>query len=173
MSLSTSTISIKTNAEQNNRGIQTVIKVYPFVLPASASRASVTSDKKFCTVLSLETSHDSHKFYSLLQYCPYHDIEENSIRVINLPRKTRLQWLSQSHLSEETLKMNTLADDDGVADICNDLLLRIKTGKKTFYMEADTQTDLTVRPYLLEEPNVATVYRDIHTQIPIRHRTAS
>lgn len=172
MSYSGSILSIKTTA-QNDKGIQTVIKVYPFVLPVNVSQASVTSDKKFCTVLSLETSNDSNKFYSLLQYCPYHDIEEHSIRVINLPRKTKLQWLRHSHLSEEILKMNSLADDDGVADICNDLLLRLKSGKKNTYKEADTQTDLTVRPYLLEEPNVAKVYRAIDTQIPIRHRTTS
>ncbi|XP_050313736.1 uncharacterized protein LOC126748504 isoform X2 [Anthonomus grandis grandis] len=141
--MSAASTSPKSKVDETLRdiGVQTVIKVYPFILPPSTGRASVTSDKKFCTVLSLETSTESSKFYNLLQYTPYHDIEENNLRVLNLPRKTKLQWVTNK-FSEETLKAVSLADDDGIGQVCDDLLLRLRTGKKTQWTEAGTQTDL-------------------------------
>ncbi|KAH1027430.1 hypothetical protein HUJ05_000941 [Dendroctonus ponderosae] len=145
MSLS-SLASQRNNAELQDKEVQTVVKVFPFVLSPAAPRASVTSDKKFCTVLSLEASSDSAKFYSLLQYCPYQDIEENSVRVINLKRKTKLQWVTSNPFSEQALIKTSLADDDGVADICNDLLLRLRTDKKISFKDADTQTELMKTP---------------------------
>lgn len=153
------------SADFQDKEVQTVVKVYPFILASSVSRASVTADKKFCTVLSLETSTDNSKFYNLLQYCPYQDIEDHNVRVLNLPRKTKLQWVTHTQLSEQGLHKTTMADDDGVAEVCQDLLLRLRSGKKTTFADADTQTDLWVRPHLLEEPKVAVIYRTVSVQV--------
>ncbi|KAL1505903.1 hypothetical protein ABEB36_005356 [Hypothenemus hampei] len=136
-------MSLKSN-QLHDQEVQTVVKVFPFILSPEQFRASVTSDKKFCTVLSLEATSESSKFYSLLQFCPYQDIEENSIRVIDLPRKTKLQWERPTHISDENLINCSLADDDGVADMCTDLLMMIRSGKKTMFANTDTQTELMI-----------------------------
>ncbi|CAH1130796.1 unnamed protein product [Ceutorhynchus assimilis] len=154
MSMSTAS---STYSEFKDKEVQTVIKVFPFVLPSFVNRASVTAGKKVSTSVIADPSPVNYQFYHLLQYCPYHDIQLDSLRVIDLPRETRLQFNTRT-FSEETLKRISLADDDGVAEVCDDLLLRLRTGNRSTFRETATQTDLTQRTVHLSPEQVSEVY---------------
>ncbi|KAF7282956.1 hypothetical protein GWI33_001639 [Rhynchophorus ferrugineus] len=136
--MSTTTLSTE------DKEVQTVVRVFPFILEATDTRASARSEKKFCTVLSLETNKENKAFYSLLQYCPFSEIQKDSIRVLDLPRKTKLTFLKHYRFSADELRILSLADDDGVAEYCVDMLTRMVAGQLTSYRETDTQTDVMV-----------------------------
>ncbi|VEN60895.1 unnamed protein product [Callosobruchus maculatus] len=148
-------------AQKVDQSVQTVIKVSPHVLDTTTNYATVTSDKKMQTLIATRPKDLSSQFYSMLCYTPFQDIKEDAIRVLELPRKPRLQ-IKSAATSQDILKAAvsfSLLDDDGVGYICSEVMHRRALRFKKAYVEASTQTDLHIHPHILND-SVAKVFID-------------
>lgn len=149
-----------------NSSTQTVIRVYPFVIEGVTHFADVKSDKKNQTTLSVRHDLESNKFYTLLRYTPFQDIKEDSLRVIEIPRFRKLNFitLAMPDNLDETIKKFTLEDDDGVGYLCSEVLRRAEGKITKSYKDAEVQTEVRAVPHLLEPAAVATVITDSQVQ---------
>lgn len=149
-----------------NSSTQTVIRVYPFVIEGVTHFADVKSDKKNQTAVSARHDLESAKFYSLLRYTPFQDIKEDCLRVMEIPRFRKLTFytLAMPDNLEETVKMFTLADDDGAGYVCSEVLRRAEGKTTRSYQDAEVQTDVRAYPHILEPSKVATVVTDVQVQ---------
>ncbi|XP_030753093.1 uncharacterized protein LOC115880107 [Sitophilus oryzae] len=139
-------MSRKSLKETEEKEVQTVIHVYPFILEPSDKHANVSEDKSFSTLLTLEPDRDNEEFYKMLEYCPFHEIEKDNVAVLDLPRKHKITFLLNSKFSPDSLRALSLLDDDGISECCIDLLSRMRTGKALkSYKDGENQTNLMVR----------------------------
>nr|CAH7740002.1 unnamed protein product [Callosobruchus chinensis] len=150
--------------EKVDQSVQTVIKVSPHVLDTVTDYATVTSDKKMQTLIATKPRDQNSQFYSLLCYTPFQDIREDALRVLELPRKPRLQIKSAatSQDIERAAIRFSLLDDDGVGYICSEVMHRRALRSKRAFVEASTQTDLKIHPHILDD-SVAKVFMDSST----------
>ncbi|XP_057670912.1 uncharacterized protein LOC130902677 [Diorhabda carinulata] len=156
-------IMSKNKSIKIDAAVQTVIRVHPNTLDINGF-PYISSEKKLQTVLS-EKPDDNKHFYSLLKFTPYSDIVENSMKIIDIPRKKKLQFhYLPSAKIDENIRDLVLADDDGVSYICAEILKRRKTGNKIHYHDQETQTDVLVHPHILEDTDVSTVSETKGTQ---------
>lgn len=149
--------------------VQTVIRVYPHILDQPKYQqygARISSDKKMQTEISIKPDEKNEQFYSLLRFTPYQDIQENCIRIINLPRQVRLQFNPGVEFDKmaQVARQFSLADDDGVGYICSELIHRLGKRYRPAYVEEGAQTDLNVYPHLLSDEHVATVKNNLSSQ---------
>ncbi|KAG5877454.1 hypothetical protein JTB14_026508 [Gonioctena quinquepunctata] len=144
-----------------NAETQTIIRVYPHVFNQSDEVASISSDKKIQSVIQMNPNDETSKFFSLLRFTPYADIMENSIRVIDLERKKKLQFaVLQKPNLEADARRCFLADDDGVGEICLSVIQRgLKREGRSSFTDSTAQTDVKVKPHILQELKVATLKR--------------
>lgn len=145
-----------------NSSTQTVIRVYPFVIEGVTQFADIKSDKKIQTVLTVKQNLESNKFYTLLRYTPFQDIKEDSVRVLDIPRFRKLQFVSNSvpQNAEEKAAEFSMIDDDGVGYICSDVLQRLQNRTPKAYKDAEAQTDVRARPHILDSVSVASIFID-------------
>lgn len=145
--------------------VQTVIRVYPHILEPD-NIARVSSDKRMQTEISIKPDEKNEQFYSMLRFTPYQDIQENCIRIIDLPRQVRLHFNPgvETDKMAQTARLFSLADDDGVGYICSELVYRLARKHKLSYVDEGVQTDLNVYPSLLKNEHVATVKTNSNLQ---------
>lgn len=150
--------------------VQTVIRVYPHILDPQ-NTARVSSDKRMQTEISIKPEERNDQFYSLLRFTPYQDIQENCIRIMDLPRQVRLHFnpVVESDKMAEIARQFSLADDDGVGYICSELIYRLARRQKPSYVDEGVQTDLNVFPNLLRDQHVATVKATRNLQTDEEH----
>lgn len=155
----------KNDPPKVNEEVQTIIRVYPHVLEYNLT-AHLSSERKCQTEIAIKPEQETKKFYSMLEYTPFQDIQETSIRTINLPRKARLQFNSAS-LSRLHIGNYLELDDDALSELCLDIRERIRAGlykaPKSF-VDKEIQTDLRVQPHILEDDKVASILEDATTQ---------
>ncbi|XP_049821597.1 uncharacterized protein LOC126265088 [Aethina tumida] len=105
--------------------VQTILQVRPFILDYPEF-AKITANKKNVTEISIRPIEDIKKFYSLLQYTPFQDIKKDAIRVVELPRLTKLTFEKRSRASFIHLVRNMdevlLSDDDAISELCADII---------------------------------------------------
>lgn len=137
---------------------QTVIKVFPHIL-APFQMAKASSDKKMQTEISIKPDDRIEQFYSLLRFTPYQDIQENCLRIIDLPRLVQLQFNPKVAFDKmsQMARQFSLADDDGVGYICCELIHRLDRMQRRSLTDTGMQTDMKVAPHLLKEQEVAIV----------------
>lgn len=126
---------------QVDKEVQTMIRVYPHVFKESMIRTHITSDVRIQTEISLPPHEDDKHIYSLLEYIPFQDLQKQNIRVLNLPRKQRLQFTSSAKVEIENCSQ--IIDDDGIHEICLDLKERAKNTMKVkpkIFATISTQT---------------------------------
>nr|CAI5858077.1 unnamed protein product [Callosobruchus analis] len=147
--------------EKADQSVQTIIRVSPHVFDTITDYAVVSSDKKMQTLIATKPRDQNSQFYSMLCYTPFQDIKEDALRVLELPRKPRLQ-IKSAATSQDILKAAlkfSLLDDDGVGYICSEVMHRRALRFKKAFTEASTQTDLHVQPHILND-SVAKVFKD-------------
>ncbi|CAH1968799.1 unnamed protein product [Acanthoscelides obtectus] len=144
-----------------DQSVQTVIRVSPHVLDTVTDYATVTSDKKMQTLIATRPQDLNTQFYSMLCYTPFQDIREDALRVLELPRKPRLQ-IKSAAIGQDILRAAvdfSLVDDDGVGYICSEVMHRRALQSKPAFVDASVQTDLHIQPHILNE-SVAKVFMD-------------
>lgn len=154
------------NSNLVDSSTQTVIRVYPFFIEGVTNCAEVKSDKKIQTTLSVKQNLEDNKFYTLLRYTPFQDITEDSLRVIQIPRPRKLQFLGlpiPQNVDKKAAKF-AMADDDGVGYICCEVLHHLENRTSKAYQDAEVQTDVRACPHLLDTESVATVFIDGSSQ---------
>ncbi|RZC33926.1 uncharacterized protein BDFB_002908, partial [Asbolus verrucosus] len=85
------------------------------------------------------------------EYTPFQDIQESSVRIINLPPKN--QYLGSISATRLWLTNCLYLDDDALSELCLELRERVRKGvhrKLTTFEDKNTQTDLHVQPHVLE-----------------------
>lgn len=162
--------------------IQTRIHVQPHVLNDENERALVTCERACQTAVSSFPDIEDSVFYSLLEFIPYKDIDNNAVRILDLPRKHRLQFKlpEVSEDSEDTSSStSTLSYTDTQkkaspkkalkqlkfstgSSSSEDVLITTTTTATT---ENNTQTSLTVVPHVLEENEVAKILENAFAQV--------
>lgn len=162
------------NNENDNKETQTRLHVEPHVLNDENERALVICDRACQTAVTSFPDIDDSVFFSLLEFIPYKDIDQNALRILDLPRKHRLQFKLPGDESENAtpiassssvtskrsvpfkraLKRKKIPAD---SDICEEILSQVA--------ETDTQTSLTVLPHVLDENEVAKIVEEVATQV--------
>jgi hypothetical protein len=121
-----------------NKETQTMIRVYPYILGSSKIKARVICEGRCQTEVSIRPDQDDNIFYSMLEYIPFQDIQESSMRVVNLPRKLRLHFSPGLKMK---MPSSMCLDDDGVNELCIELRERMRKGfNKTSKQFEDTAT---------------------------------
>lgn len=126
--------------EKSEKGVQTIIRVYPHTLESNKVIARVSSENRSQTLISIKPDEDTKCYYPMFEYIPFQDIQESSKRVLNLPRKLCLQFAPMSKLNIDTC----LFDDDGVNELCIELVERAETNTRKSlitYQDVNTQTE--------------------------------
>lgn len=162
--------------------IQTRIHVQPHVLNNENERALVTCERACQTAVSSFPDIEDSVFYSLLEFIPYKDIDSNAVRILDLPRKHRLQFKlpEVSEESEDTSSTTSTLSNSDIqkkaspkkalkqlkfstgSSSSEDVLITTTTIPTT---ESDTQTSLTVVPHVLEENEVARILENAFAQV--------
>lgn len=125
-----------------DKEVQTIIRVHPHILESHKIKACVISEDKCQTEITIPPDQEDKAFYSMLEYIPFHDIQESSVRVVDLPRKLRLHFSSVSKLV--LLDSHRFLDDDGVHALCQELKEREEKGlnrKTKTFTNNETQTE--------------------------------
>lgn len=145
---------------------QTRIHVQPHVFNSENERGLVTCERACQTAVSSFPDVEDKVFFSLLEFIPYKDIDIGAKRILDLPRKQRLQFRLPSGDEEES-------DSSATSEVSNvsstNKPLPKKALKKRFSadsiiseeavtIECDVQTTLSVVPHILDENEVAEVF---------------
>lgn len=145
-----------------DKSVQTVIRVQ--TKKDDEDSVKVLSEKKMQTMIATQPNEDDSNFISLLRYTPYQDIYEDALKIIDLPRKARLQFGSLAGKFYNDSGMFSLLDDDGVGYVCCEVVRFHDEPRRIEYADSAVQTDLKIRPHILSEESVATVTRDTGAQ---------
>ncbi|EFA01544.1 hypothetical protein TcasGA2_TC007105 [Tribolium castaneum] len=125
-----------------DKEVQTMIRVYPHILESNKIKAHVISESKCQTEVSIAPDQEDKLFYSMLEYIPFHDIQENSVKVVDLPRKLRLHFSSTTKLT--LLDSCDLLDDDGIYELCLELKERERSSanrRSKAFKNVEVQTE--------------------------------
>lgn len=170
------------NDDKVHKEIQTRLQVKPHIINNENERALVTCERACQTAVSSFPDIEDRVFYSLLEFIPYKDIDKNAVRILDLPRKQRLQFkLPESSGEEDTEETLSTGSTASCSDPNKKPLPKaaLKQQKKLSQdssvsdevivsspstAEGDTQTSLTVVPHVLEENEVAKIFEDALSQ---------
>lgn len=165
---------------------QTRLHVFPHTSVDEDHAAVVYCERVCQTAVSSFPEVDRHVFYSLLEFIPYKDITQDAVRIVDLPRKPRLQFripddkdeTEVSSLSSSESKSNDLdgtANHKGVIkrkfsendedNLVISVVQPARGRKET--TEKLIQTNLTVLPHVLDEEKIANVYTEVPVQTTI------
>lgn len=157
---------------------ETRLHVSPHILDDQHLRALVTCDKVCQTAVTSFPDVEDQVFFSLLEFIPYKDIDKDAVRIVDLPRKQRLQFrLPQDSVegvvsadpsrtfsdrsAKKSLKRMKISSDLEV-DV-NVLNKQVEVPKRKT-SDNDAQTTLMVSPHVLNEDNVAYVSEEMPIQ---------
>lgn len=165
---------------------QTRIHAQPHLLDGENERALVTCERACQTAVSSFPDIEDSVFYSLLEFIPYKDIDNNAIRILDLPRKQRLQFklpeLGEGNEDTSSTTSNASCSDTQKKPPPKKSLKHIKfstdqnssedvlittttTAATATTSENDTQTSLTVLPHVLEENEIAKIFESVFAQV--------
>lgn len=158
---------------------QTRLHVQPHLFHDENQRALVTCERACQTAVTSFPDIENSVFYSLLEFIPYKEIYSNALRILDLPRKQRLQFKLPESLTEfdrqdTSLSMNNV-DDVAKLPPTKKALKQIRFSLdnnpsnfdiiKISKIAESTQTSLTVVPYVLEENEVAKIFDTTSSQV--------
>lgn len=143
---------------------QTRLHAEPHIFNDESERALVTCDKACQTAVTSFPDVEDNVFFSLLEFIPYKDIDQNALRILDLPRKHRLQFKLPEE--DEDLESDVSCTDTTKRSSAKRALKRKKfsVGSVAETVETDVQTSLVVLPHVLEEDEVAKIYNNSAAQ---------
>lgn len=169
--------------QQIEEETQTRIHVFPHTSIDEENVAVVYCDRVCQTAVSTFPELEPNVFYSLLEFIPYKDITQDAVRIVDLPRKARLQFKIPEKDDDETASLtsqNRLSDLDTSQvqkgalkhkfsdedSVIISVIHPVRQAKRET-KENIIQTNLTVLPHILEEDQIANVYTELPVQTAI------
>ncbi|GJQ68929.1 hypothetical protein Trydic_g6116 [Trypoxylus dichotomus] len=157
--------AVKESGNNRHAVVQTTLRV-----TETDTDVQVVSDRGIQTVTSTLPETDNQAVIPFLEFTPYSEIEKDSQRVVDLPRKTLLQFeLERKIPKKSTSEINpkgVLKKSSSVVEFDSESLIPgVQPNKMSKTQEEqEIQTDLTVNPYILDEDTVANVCTQLATQ---------